>query len=243
VTSGGLVIDRVSKHFGSVQALTDISLELGKEGITGIIGPNGSGKSTLVNVVSGILRPSSGTVSWEGKKLTGLSPNKVVRRGISRTFQESMTFSTLSVHENLVISVEAAGKKRGDANRLLYEEGLFEPLIPHADRRAADLPFGLARLLGIAIAMASDPRLLVLDEPAAGLNDVEARELANAIESIRDRGTAVAMIDHDMAFLLPLCERVIVLDAGTLLADGSPSEIRANASVIRTYLGEGFAGR
>lgn len=240
---GRLVIDRVSKSFGSVQALDGVSLTLGAQGITGIIGPNGSGKSTLVNCVTGVLKPNAGTIRWDGKSVTGRPAHGMVSLGIARTFQEAVTFAALTVRENLVISVEAAGRRREEVDELLYDRGLFEPLWPHADRRAADLPFGVARLLGIAIAMASRPRLLLLDEPAAGLNDVEARELAQTIEAIRDGDTAIAMIDHDMAFLLPLCERVIVLDAGALLADGTPAEIRNNPDVIRTYLGEGFAGR
>jgi ABC-type branched-subunit amino acid transport system ATPase component len=236
-----LVIRDVSKTFGSVRALDDVSLDFDGAGITGIIGPNGSGKSTLVNIVTGVLRPSSGTVVWEGRSIAGAPPYRILRRGIARTFQEAMTFPALTVEQNLVVSLEAAGRRPDIA--ALVREGDFEPLVPHLHNRAGELPFGLARLLGIAVAMSSKPRLLLLDEPAAGLNDVEARELAATIETIRDSGTAVVMIDHDMAFLLPLCERVVVLDAGSVLADGPPNEIRNDPRVIATYLGSSFAAR
>jgi ABC-type branched-subunit amino acid transport system ATPase component len=227
--------------FGRVEALAGVTATLGAEGIVGLIGPNGSGKTTLVNTISGFLKPTAGAISWRGKSIVGVPPHRMVRLGISRTFQQNMTFPTLTVRENATVALEQAGRAGEDFRRLLAEADSTGRLADNAGEIAGELPFGMARLLGIALAIAARPRLLLLDEPAAGLNDSEAAALAESICQIRDAGTSILIIDHDMAFLFPLCERVVMLDAGALLADGTPDEIRSDPRIIEIYLGVDIA--
>jgi ABC-type branched-subunit amino acid transport system ATPase component len=232
------------RNFGKVQALTGVSLDLGEPGVVGLIGPNGSGKTTFVNLISGFLRPSGGTIHWHDHDITHTPAYRITRLGISRTFQHAVTFAGLTVRQNAVIALEAAKRPRSEFEALLGGEEAtahYGPLLDYVDEPAGELPFGIARLLGIALAMASSPKLLMLDEPAAGLNDAEASELGTAIREIAATGTAVVMIDHDMHFLLPLCQRVVVFDAGGLMADGTPEEIRNDPRVIAVYLGETIA--
>jgi ABC-type branched-subunit amino acid transport system ATPase component len=232
-----LRVHELRRRFGRVDAVGGISIELGEPGIVGLIGPNGSGKTTFVNLISGFLRPTAGTIDWHGRDIAGSRASKIARLGISRTFQHAATFAGLTVRDNARIALDAAGRGGSEVEELLGEGRLLE----YADQPAGDLPFGIARLLGIALAMARSPRLLMLDEPAAGLNDAEADDLARVIREIAAEGTSVLMIDHDMAFLLPLCERVVVFDAGTLMADGSPEQIRSDPRVIAVYLGDSVA--
>jgi branched-chain amino acid transport system ATP-binding protein len=211
--------------------------------VVGLIGPNGSGKTTLVSVISGFIKPSSGTVMWRGREITGLAAYRVARLGVVRTFQHAATFPRLGVRENLEIALEAAGRPKDGLDELLGtgESSHYGSLPKFLDQQAGELPFGIARLLGIAMAMARKPSLILLDEPAAGLNEQESELLGRAILAIAAGSTSVVMIDHDMAFLLPLCQRVVVLDAGTLIADGGPDEVRNDTRVIETYLGHGVA--
>jgi branched-chain amino acid transport system ATP-binding protein len=236
-----LELQAVERTFGKVAALRGVSTTLGGPGITGIIGPNGSGKTTLTNVVSGVLRPTRGRVVWKGRDISRLGVHRIVGLGISRTFQHSMTFTGLTVAENVVIALEAAGRDRHDVDRFFSDDSPFPALAPYRDAATADLPFGIDRQLGILLATVAGPELLLLDEPAAGLNNLEMVSLAAAIRAVADYGTSLGVIDHDMSFLLPLCRRVLVLDAGEILADGTPDEIRADERVIATYLGSGVA--
>jgi branched-chain amino acid transport system ATP-binding protein len=242
--SGNLEVRSLGRRFGEVVALADVSLDLGGPGVVGLIGPNGSGKTTLVNVISGVLRPTTGSVRWDGQEIAGTKTHRIARLGVVRTFQQAATFPGLSVRENAVIALEAAGRPAGEVVELLggaADVPRFGALLDYAEERAGDVPFGIGRLLGIALAMARTPRLLLLDEPAAGLNDGESAVLGETITEIAQAGTSVVCIDHDMHFLLPLCRRVIALDAGSLMADGTPDEVRNDPRVISTYLGEGIA--
>jgi ABC-type branched-subunit amino acid transport system ATPase component len=234
-----LQVRDLRRSFGSVHALAGVSIELGEPGVVGLIGPNGSGKTTFVNVITGFLKLTSGSISWHGRDITGMRAHRIARIGITRTFQQAATFPGLTVRQNARIALEAAGRADDDVSELLAAGG--EQLVGYLDERAGDLPFGTARLLGIALAMARRPELIMLDEPAAGLNDAETAELADAVRAIAAAGTSVLTIDHDMAFLLPLCQRVVVFDAGTLLADGDSQEIRDDPRVIAVYLGETIA--
>jgi ABC-type branched-subunit amino acid transport system ATPase component len=236
-----LELDDVTVRYGKVTALDGLSLELTGPGIVGIIGPNGSGKTTLTNVVTGARRPARGRIRWDGHDVTRRPLHRITRLGLTRTFQHSMTFPALTVEQNLVAALEAVGRQRDEVDSLLAAEGTFPALHAYRGEPAGDLPFGHTRLLGVALAMVSGPRLIFLDEPAAGLNEVESRELASVLRTIADAGTALAVIDHDMAFLLPLCRRVVVLDAGALIADGTPEEVRNDPRVVSTYLGADFA--
>lgn len=237
-----LRVKGVSKRFGAVQALRDVSLELGGERVTGVIGPNGSGKTTLANVITGFVRPNAGRVDWEGRNITKLAPYNIARIGIRRTFQQSMVFPELTVRNNVLASLEACGRDHNEIEKLLRAGGTFDSLRPYLDVQAVNLPFGLARFLGVAIATASHPRLLVLDEPAAGLSADETHVLADGVIRLsHEEGIAIIVIDHDMAFLLPLCDRLVALDAGSVIADGDPVAVRSDTRVIETYLGSGFA--
>jgi ABC-type branched-subunit amino acid transport system ATPase component len=235
-----LEVKDVHRNFGAVAALRGITVSLGEPGVTGIIGPNGSGKTTLVNVITGILRPSSGRVMWHGRNIARCRPHVISRLGITRTFQQSMTFPRLSVEENFVIALEAAGRPGDDVEEFLSKDSPFPALAGFRRQQACEIPFGIGRLLGVALASVRRPRLIVLDEPAAGLNNVESAALAGGIKAVAARGASVTVIDHDMSFLLPLCRRLVVLDAGALIADGAPDQVRHDPQVISTYLGAGF---
>jgi ABC-type branched-subunit amino acid transport system ATPase component len=235
---GPLEIRGVSKSYGRVVALQGVNATLGEPGVTGIIGPNGSGKTTLTNVLTGALRPTSGRIFWHGREITRKPLYKVARLGVTRTFQHTVTFPGLTVGANLVAALEVAGRARDELDDLLGAESPFASLAEYRDERAGDLPFGVARILGVALATVSRPRLVFLDEPAAGLNEVESRQLARTISATADAGTALVVIDHDMSFLLPLCRRVVVLDAGAVIADDTPDAIRSDPRVIEIYLGE-----
>jgi branched-chain amino acid transport system ATP-binding protein len=229
----------VSRSFAGVQALRDVTLELRRGEIVGLIGPNGAGKSTLVNVLSGFDRPSSGTVELEGRDITGWKPSRRGRAGLARTFQHSHAFRALSVRENVEVAALGAGTRaraaRAWAAQLLDSLGLLS----HADAPAEGLSQGDERRLGVARALATNPRFVLLDEPAAGLPEAEISSFADAVRSVRgDREAGVLLIDHNMALIMEICDRIHVLDQGRTLADGTPADIRANLDVAAAYLGE-----
>jgi branched-chain amino acid transport system ATP-binding protein len=232
----------VSRSFEGIHALRDVSLEVGRGEVVGLIGPNGAGKSTLVNVLSGFDRPTSGTVELEGRDVTRWSPGRRGREGLSRTFQHSHAFRSLSVRENVEVAALGVGAAAGDARRRASE--LLEKLglTAHAESPAATLAQGDERRLGVARAMATTPRFLLLDEPAAGLPEAEIPALTKAVRSVRDDdGVGVLLIDHNMALIMSISDRIIVLDQGRTLAEGTPQEIRANLDVAAAYLGESAA--
>jgi branched-chain amino acid transport system ATP-binding protein len=229
----------LSRSFEGVHALRDITLELGRAEIAGLIGPNGAGKSTLVNVLSGFDRPTSGTVELEGRDVTHWSPSRRGRQGLSRTFQHSHAFRSLSVRENLEVAAlgvgAAAREARLRASELLEKLGLSA----QAEAAAGTLAQGDERRLGVARALATRPRFVLLDEPAAGLPEAEVPDFAQAVRGVRDDHDAgVLLIDHNMALIMGLCDRIYVLDQGRVLAEGTPEEIRANLDVAAAYLGE-----
>jgi branched-chain amino acid transport system ATP-binding protein len=231
----------VSRSFAGVEALRDVSLALGQGEVVGLIGPNGAGKSTLVNVLSGFDRPSGGRVMLEERDVTRWSAHRRGRHGLSRTFQHSHAFRGLTVRENVEVSalgVGASGRAAvRRANELLGLLGLAE----YADRRASDLSHGDERRLGVARALATDPRYVLMDEPAAGLSEAEVPRFATAVNAVRDRGAGVLLVDHNVALVLDVCERVHVLDQGATLAEGTPDEIRSHLGVAAAYLGESAA--
>jgi branched-chain amino acid transport system ATP-binding protein len=229
----------VSRSFEGIHALRDVTLEFGRGEVVGLIGPNGAGKSTLVNVLSGFDRPTFGAVELEGRDVTRWSPGRRGREGLSRTFQHSHAFRSLSVRENVEVAALGVGAASGEArrrtNELLEKLGLTE----HAESPAASLAQGDERRLGVARAMATAPRFLLLDEPAAGLPEVELPALTSAVRSVRDDdGVGVLLIDHNIALIMNICDRIFVLDQGRTLAEGTPQEIRANLDVAAAYLGE-----
>jgi len=222
-----------------VQALRGVTLTLARGEVVGLIGPNGAGKSTLVNVLTGFDRPDSGTVELAGQDVTRWSPHRRGRRGLARTFQHAHAFRDLTVRENVEVSALGVGAAPREAERradaLLERLGLDR----YAEAPAAALAHGDERRLGVARALATEPAFVLLDEPAAGLPEAEVPDFAALVRSIAaDHGAGVLLIDHNMALIMETCDRIQVLDQGTMLAEGTPAEIRANLDVVAAYLGE-----
>ncbi len=248
MTSSAIIVaERVSKRFGGFLALKDISISFRSGELTSIIGPNGAGKSTFFNILSGSLVPSDGKVMFEGQDVTGLPQHRFVHAGISKSFQITNVFPQLSAHENIRLAAQAmiAGKdfwsRRSQlietddsARALLAEVGLNGV----ASRRAGELAHGQQRALEIAMAMACSPRLLLLDEPTAGMSPEETKEMVHLIEKLA-RSRTVILVEHKMKMVLGISQRVVVLHHGELLADGSPDEIKKDDTVKRVYLGQG----
>jgi branched-chain amino acid transport system ATP-binding protein len=225
-------------QFEGVKAVDDVDLMLHRTEILGLIGPNGAGKTTLVNTLTGFQRPDEGTIRLGGANVTGWPPHRLARAGLTRTFQGVRAFGDLTVSENVEVAAVCAGSSRRKAQaasaRILAEVGLTG----HASIPASALPHGDARRLSIARAMARNPRFLLLDEPAAGLNETESDLLMGTIARIRDeRGCGVLLIDHDMRVIMGTCDRIQVLDYGKTISVGSPAEIQNDTTVITAYLG------
>ena len=229
----------VSRSFAGVRALQGVTLELGTHEVLGLIGPNGAGKSTLVNVMSGFDAPDTGTVELGGRDITRWRPDRLARHGLARTFQHSHAFRGLSVRENIEVAALGAGasvrKARRRADELL---GLLR-LSRYAEAPADALAQGDERRLGVCRALATEPRFVLLDEPAAGLSEAEVTEFAAVVRAVRDEHDAgVLLIDHNMTLVMDVCDRIQVLDQGRTLAEGTPEQIRDNLDVAAAYLGE-----
>ena len=233
-----LVAEGVSVRFGGLTAIDDVSFMLEPGAIVGLIGPNGAGKTTLVNVLSGFQKPSAGEVRLDGRRFAGAAPDAFARAGIARTFQAVRLFKRLSVSENLEVSLVANGLSRSRARE--RAKALLTEFLP-GDRGhlpAAALTYGEERKVGIARALALEPRYLLLDEPAAGMAAAEVEDLRLAIVRIRAAyGCGILVVEHNMALIFALCDRIHVLGSGRTLAIGSPDEISANATVREAYLG------
>ena len=229
----------MSRSFAGVDALRDVTLELRRGEILGLIGPNGAGKSTLVNVLSGFDRPSAGSVELEGRDITRWKPSRRGRAGLVRTFQHSHAFRALSVRENVEVAALGAGARRREAQARTAELLRLLRLDGNANAPAAALAQGDERRLGVARALATDPRFVLLDEPAAGLPEAELEAFSEAVRTVRDdREAGVLLIEHNMALIMDICDRIHVLDQGRTLAEGTPADIRANLDVAAAYLGE-----
>jgi len=243
----------LSVYFGGLPAVRNVDLSLDEKKITGLIGPNGAGKTTFFNLVSGFLRPTSGSIRYRGDVISGLAPHEIASRGIVRTYQKTSIFPGVSVFTNIVIGIHLwtqAGiwdalwrtarsrEEDREAARRAEEILEFTELIKYREVPAGSLPYGEQRKLEIAIAMASRPELLLLDEPAAGMNPEETKRLMEMIRSIRDQGITVFLVDHDMKMVMGVCERIVVLNYGEKIAEGSPKQISVDPEVIKVYLGE-----
>jgi len=248
-----LSLNGIGKRFGGLTALEGISFNVGKGSITGIIGPNGAGKTTLFNVATGIYPPSTGAVLMEGRDISKLPPEGRARLGLVRTFQNIELFGKMTVLENVMVGLHTRSSSglfacsfrmpwQMSEERRIRERALelleFVGISELADVQAGTLSFGKGRLLEIARAMALEPKLLLMDEPAAGLNSSETAELAELIKRIRDLGITVALVEHDMDLVMDICDQLVVLNLGTMLAEGTPREIQDNQAVITAYLGE-----
>jgi branched-chain amino acid transport system ATP-binding protein len=229
----------LSRAFEGVHALQDVSLELARDEVVGLIGPNGAGKSTLVNVLSGFDLPDTGTVVLGDRDVTRWSPSRRGRAGLARTFQHSHSFGSLPVRENVEVAALGAGAGPREARRRASELLALLGLEGRGDLPAVALAHGDERRLGVARALATRPRFVLMDEPAAGLPEAEVPAFAEAVRAVRgEHGAGVLLIDHNMALIMEVCDRIQVLDQGRTLAGGTPAEIRANLDVAAAYLGE-----
>ncbi|KNG94624.1 ABC transporter ATP-binding protein [Pseudaestuariivita atlantica] len=229
-----LELNGVSKSFGGVHAVRDVSFVLEQGEVRGLIGPNGAGKSTLVNLISGLLAPTAGSMTLDGLPLKGKSAHQRARLGIARTFQNLRVFPSLSVEQNIDVARYAAGGAPL-VDAAIAEFGLRDKLTA----RANALSYGDQRRLEIVRGLALGPKVLMLDEPAAGMNEEETAALGASLRWVqREAGCALFVIDHDLKFIMTLCDRITVLDMGAVIAEGSPQEITQNPKVISAYLGE-----
>jgi branched-chain amino acid transport system ATP-binding protein len=229
----------VSRSFEGVRALQDVTLELHRHEVVGLIGPNGAGKSTLVNVLTGFDSPTSGSVELAGRGITRWSAHRRARAGLARTFQHSRSFRDLTVRENVEVAALGVGAGTRRARRRADELLELLGLQAHERAPAGVLAHGDERRLGVARALATRPRFVLMDEPAAGLPEAEVPDFASVVRSVRDAHEAgVLLIDHNMALVMSVCDRIVVLDQGRTLADGTPAEIRGNLDVAAAYLGD-----
>jgi branched-chain amino acid transport system ATP-binding protein len=254
-TSGEVVlsIESVAVHFGGLIAISDLNFTVRDGEIVGLIGPNGAGKTTAFNVFTGFLKPTSGAVRYRGTLLNGLKPHQIAGLGLVRTFQRTSVFQNNSVYENLLIGLHRRGRSSPwDTLLALPREKIAERefadqaqeiltlvgLAGRAAELAGALPYGEQRLLGIALALAAQPSMLLLDEPVSGMNPSESAKVMKLVETIRASGVAILLVEHDMPMVMRVCDRIVVLNYGRIIAEGSPAEIQRHPDVIRAYLGE-----
>jgi branched-chain amino acid transport system ATP-binding protein len=245
---------KVQKRFGGVYAVNDVSLKIHSGEILGMIGPNGSGKSTFINLLTGIYTPDSGTIFFHGESIGGLPPHRVTEKGIARTFQNLRVFSNISVLDNILIGRHCrianslweiylrpwtSWQREKKAERRALEILEMVGLANRGKELVKNLPYGEQRLIEICRALASEPLLLLLDEPCAGMNPVEMDILANFIVQLPSQGYTIFIIEHNMRFIMSLAQRIVVLNAGTQFREGTPAEIQEDAEVQKIYLGEG----
>jgi len=233
-----LDVKKVSRFFGGLSALTNVSFKVNKGDIVGLIGPNGAGKTTLFNVVNGFYKPSTGDVFFRGSTISGLKPHQICQLGIARTFQVVKPLQRMSVFDNVLASAFLRTASRGEAADLALDILRFTGLFEERNTISKGLPLGMRKRLEIARALATQPELLLLDESFAGLNPMELNESIQIIRKIREKGITVMIIEHHMKVIMSLSDRIVVLNYGEKIADGTPQEIRHNPLVVEAYLGE-----
>ena len=252
------VID-LTKRFGGLTALADVSLSIAAGEIVGIFGPNGSGKTTLLNLIAGILTPSAGRILWKAAEIKGRSPHAIAAAGVVKTFQNPQLFMELSIYDNVAIASHLRLRRLSGLSRVTellpwpdaYRHAEVAKAIDRVialcrledvrDRTAASLSYGQEKMLGVAMAMMCEPQLLLLDEPASGLGDDEIRTLEEALRDLRDAGTTLCVIDHKVDFLARIADRAIALQQGSLIAEGAPAKVLRHPRVVEAYLGRQHA--
>jgi branched-chain amino acid transport system ATP-binding protein len=242
---------KLTKHFGGLAAVSQVDLTVEEGEIVGLIGPNGAGKTTCFNLLSGFLSPTAGTIIFAGADITRLKPHHIVKRGLVRTFQLTTLFQEITVLENVLLGLHLHSRK--GPRQVLFNRQIFPPdevansrsilaltgLASYADQLAKHLPHGHQRVLGIAMALATRPRLLLLDEPVTGMNLEESERVMTLVKTIRDRGMTILLVEHNMKAVMGTCERIVVLNFGQKLTEGTPAEVSTNPAVIEAYLGAG----
>lgn len=249
-----LKVENVTQRFGGLTAVNGVNMEIKEGEIVGIIGPNGAGKTTFFNNITGVYKPTEGKVFLDDKDITGLKPFEITQLGMARTFQNIRLFYRMTVLENVMVGIHSRTKSNlvdstlktkthketeEEAERRALEVLEHTGLADFRYNYATSLPYGLQRRLEIARAMASNPKILLFDEPAAGMNEQETSDLMKFIKDLKEYGYTIVLIEHDMKLVMNICERIYVLDHGNLIAEGIPSEIKANPRVIEAYLGKG----
>lgn len=232
-----LTVHEITRCFRGVQALAGVDIELRRGTVLGLIGPNGAGKSTLVNIISGYDHPDTGTVTMDGNDITRVDARTRSRRGLARTFQHGHTFHGLSVRENIEIAALGTGQRRAEAQRRSAELMDQFGIENRANQLASTLPHGTERRLGVARALAVNPRYLLLDEPAAGLNEGEIGEFGDVIRSIAASGVGVLLIDHNIRLIMAICDRIHVVVQGKSFLEGTPAEVQGSEALVEAYLG------
>jgi branched-chain amino acid transport system ATP-binding protein len=256
MSAAALEVVNVTKKFGGLAAICDVTLDVPDGSATALIGPNGAGKTTLFNLITNLISATAGDIYFYGTRLNRLSPGQIAGLGLIRTFQTARVFPGMTVLENVLVGGHRHIRRHALAHMLWLPSARTEELAlayrAHAfldlaglsrfrDAAATDLPMGSQKLLEVIRALMARPRLLLLDEPAAGLNDAETAELGSLLRAVRDAGTTVMVVEHNMSLVMGVADRVIVLDAGTLIAAGTPTEIQQNGRVIEAYMGQSEA--
>lgn len=250
---GILTTNKLSRHFGGLQAINGVDLEINRGEILGLIGPNGSGKTTFLNLVNGLLKPTAGKIVFEGEEITGLPAHVLVRKGIARTFQQNVLFKRSTVLENVLIAHEISYRRSPWESFLSFSKDRAEEkeaqqstlsilgemnLLVWKDKLCGDLPHGIQRMVEMAVAAAVKPKLMLLDEPFAGMNLIEIAIMVDLINRLRGSGVTMLLVEHKMKVVMKLCDRLIVLNFGEKIAEGSAEDIKSNKEVVKAYLGD-----
>jgi len=253
-----LSIEHIAVHFGGLVAISDMNFVVNQGEVVGLIGPNGAGKTTAFNVITGFLRPTEGEVRYRGSSLKNLKPHEVTSLGLARTFQRTSVFQSISVFENVMIGLHRRGRsrlwdtllalprERQSESELKARAGEILALVGIERRSrelAGSLPYGDQRLLGVALALAADPSMLLLDEPVSGMNATETTRFMNLLDQLRRLGITILLVEHDMPTVMGVSDRIVVLNYGRIIAEGPPAAIQGNPEVIRAYLGQGARKR
>lgn len=253
-----LSIEHIAVHFGGLVAISDMNFVVNEGEVVGLIGPNGAGKTTAFNVITGFLRPTEGDVRYRGSSLNNLKPHEVTSRGLARTFQRTSVFQSVSVFENVMIGLHRRGRsrlwdtllalprERQSESELKARAGEILALVGIERRSrelAGSLPYGDQRLLGVALALAADPSMLLLDEPVSGMNATETARFMHLLDQLRRLGITILLVEHDMPMVMGVSDRIVVLNYGRIIAEGPPAAIQGNPEVIQAYLGQGARKR